>query len=72
MTEFWRYQEPENGFDATHRAASGGIHLTHGCIQLFCGFDEMLIASRIARWQANDAFVPLRAMANSISPGAPR
>jgi hypothetical protein len=65
-------QEPEKGCDATHRAASGEVHLTHGCIQLFCGFDEMLIASRSAFRQANGAFVPLCAMANSISPGAPR
>ena len=72
MTEFLQHQEPESGCDATHRAASGGIHPTHGCIQLSCGFDEMLIASRSAFRQANGAFVQLHAMANSISPGAPR
>ncbi|WP_303762382.1 hypothetical protein [Sphingobium yanoikuyae] len=60
------------GCDATHRADNSDTHLTHGCIQHFCGFDAMRIASRQTRGQGNGAIAPFSAMANSISAGAVR
>lgn len=55
------------GCDATHRASKSDTHRTHGCIQPFCGFDGMLIASREAQRYENGTIQPLPAMANSIS-----
>jgi len=60
------------GCDATHRASNSDTHLTHGCIQLFCGFDGMLIASRQTQERRNGIIPPFPAMADSISPGAAR
>lgn len=55
------------GCDATHRASNLDTHLTHGCIQHFCGFDGMLIASRQMPEDGNGVVSPFLAMANSIS-----
>jgi len=72
MVEPERQKARLQGCDATHRADNSDTHLTHGCIQLFCGFDEMLIASPQMQRRENGAIPPFHAMANSISPGAVR
>lgn len=60
------------GRDASHRTRSLDTHLTHGCIQHFCGFDAMRIASGQTGGHGNGAIPPFRAMANSISTVAVR
>lgn len=60
------------GCDATHRASNSDTHLTHGCIQRFCGFDGVLIASRKMRGCRNGIIPPLPVMAISIFAGAGR
>ena len=60
------------GHDATHRAQKVDTHPTHGCIEDFCGFGEMLIASRDDRLLQICAIPPFFAMADSISIGAKR
>ena len=72
MTELGEKQAMFWGCDATHRANNLDTHLTHGCIQLFCGFDEMLIASHQMQARRNGAIQPFSAMANSISPETTR
>jgi hypothetical protein len=72
MVEPGRQKAALQGCDATHRANNSDTHLTHGCIQLFCGFDGMLIASRQVGLHGNGIIPPFTAMANSISLGAAR
>lgn len=62
----------ERGRDATHRAQKVDTHPTHVCIEDFCGFGEMLIASRDDRFLQTCAIPPFFAMADSISTGADR
>lgn len=64
--------EEGRGRDATHRAQKVDTHPTHGCIEDFCGFGEMLIASRDDRRLQTRAFPPFFAMADSIAAGADR
>jgi hypothetical protein len=64
--------EEREGRDATHRAQKVDTHPTHGCIEDFCGFGEMLIASRDDRLLQICAIPPFFAMADSISTGADR
>ena len=60
------------GYDAMHRASNKDTHLTHGCIQHFCGFGAMLIASRQMQPLRIGAIPPFFAMADSISTGGAR
>ncbi len=55
------------GRDATHRAQKVDTHPTHGCIEDFCGFSEMLIAPRDDSLLQTFAIPPFFAMADSIS-----
>ena len=77
----WRISPKDNNFkktgegwgrDATHRARQVDTHPTHGCITAFCGFGEMLIASRGDSLLQTCAFPPFFAMADSIAIGAKR
>ena len=72
MSETALFQARLRGRDATHRTRNLDTHLTHGCIQHFCGFDGMLIASRQTRERGSSAILPFLAMANSISRSAAR
>lgn len=60
------------GHDATHRARKVDTHPTHGCIEDFCGFGEMLIASRSSDLLETPTIPLFFAMADSISSGAKR
>jgi hypothetical protein len=60
------------GHDATHQASNRDTHLTHGCIQHFCGFGAMLIASRQMQLRGIGSIPPFFAMADSISTGGAR
>lgn len=66
---FTRMEEGE-GRDASHRARKVDTHPTHGCIKDFCGFDEMLIASRDESILQTRVIPPFFAMADSIAIGA--
>lgn len=68
---FTRMEEGK-GRDATHRAQKVDTHPTHGCIKHFCGFGEMLIASRGDSILQTCVIPPFFAMADSISIGAKR
>ncbi|KEO89371.1 hypothetical protein EH31_12035 [Erythrobacter longus] len=59
--------EEREGRDATHRAQKVDTHPTHGCIEDFCGFSEMLIAPRDDSLLQTFAIPPFFAMADSIS-----
>jgi hypothetical protein len=58
------------GRDATHRAQKVDTHPTHVCIEDFCGFSEMLIASRDDGLLQTRVIPPFFAMADSIAIGA--
>ena len=64
--------EERGGRDATHRAQKVDTHPTHGCIKVFCGFGEMLIASRDESLLQTGEIPPFFAMADSISIGVKR
>ena len=75
----WRHKpkpgdilEARMGRDAAHRTRNLPTHPTHGCITLFCGFDEMLIASRPDERPRANAIAPFFAIAISIAIGAGR
>lgn len=75
----WRHKlqpcaflEARVGRDAAHRTRNLPTHPTHGCITLFCGFDEMLIASRPDERPRANAIAPFFAIAISIAIGAGR
>ncbi len=53
--------------DATHRAQKRDTHLTHVCIEDFCGFDGMLIASTQRRPPKNGAIAAFSEMLDSIA-----
>ena len=53
--------------DATHRAQKRDTHLTHVCIEDFCGFDGMLIASHQRRPSKNGAIAAFSEMLDSIA-----
>ena len=66
------FLEARMGRDAAHRTRNLPTHPTHGCITLFCGFDEMLIASRPDERPRANAIAPFFAIAISIAIGAGR
>lgn len=72
MDKNFTKMEMRGGRDATHRARKVDTHPTHGCIEDFCGFGEMLIASRDVSLLQTCAIAPFFAMADSISTGADR
>ena len=55
------------GHDAMHRARKRDTHPTHACSEDFCGFDGMLIASRLCRLLGTHAIPPFVAMADRIA-----
>lgn len=59
----------QNGRDTSYRTSNLDTHLTHGCIQLFCGSEEMLIASPQGKDCEKGGISGFFAMADSISPG---
>ena len=60
------------GHDTAYRTRNFHTHPTHGCIEDFCGFSEMLIAPRDDSLLQTFAIQPFFAMANSISIEAKR
>lgn len=60
------------GHDTAYRTRNFHTHPTHGCIEDFCGFGEMLIASRDVSLLQTRAIPPFFAMADSIAAGADR
>lgn len=60
------------GHDTAYRTRNFHTHPTHLCIEDFCGFDGMRIASRSGHLPGARAIPPFFAMADSISNGADR
>lgn len=60
------------GHDAMHRARKRDTHPTHACIEDFCGFDGMRIASRLRCSPGTHAIPPFFAMADRIAVEAVR
>jgi hypothetical protein len=60
------------GHDTAYRTRSFHTHPTHGCIEDFCGFDAMRIASRSGHLSKTSAIPPFFAMADRIAAGAGR
>ena len=72
MLETSHHQALSNGQDAAHQASKKDTHLTHVCIQHFCGFGEMLTAPPQAARPAKRVNPPWPAMADSIRQEAAR
>lgn len=60
------------GHDTAYRTRNFHTHPTHLCIEDFCGFEGMRIASRQRSKLAPHAIPPFVAMADSIATGADR
>ena len=60
------------GHDTAYRTRNFHTHPTHVCIEDFCGFEGMRIASRSGHLPKTRAIPPFFAMADSISTGADR
>ena len=62
----------KKGHDTAYRTRNLHTHPTHVCIEDFCGFGGMLIASRSGHLPGARAIPPFFAMADSIAAGADR
>jgi len=60
------------GHDTAYRTRNFHTHPTHVCIEDFCGFGGMRIASRPRSRPRTRAIPPFLAMADSIAAGADR
>lgn len=60
------------GHDTAYRTRNFDTHPTHLCIEDFCGFDGMRIASRSGHLPEILAIQPFVAIADSIATGADR
>lgn len=60
------------GHDTAYRTRNFHTHPTHGCIEDFCGFEGMRIASRSSLLPRTRAIPPFFAMADSIAFGGGR
>lgn len=60
------------GHDTAYRTRNFHTHPTHVCIEEFCGFERMRIASRSSTLPGSRAIPPFFAMADSIAAGANR
>ena len=60
------------GHDTAYRTRNFHTHPTHVCIEEFCGFDGMRIASLLSHRTRTRAIPPFFAMADSIATGAER
>ena len=60
------------GHDTAYRTRNFHTHPTHVCIEDFCGFEGMLIASPVDEGSQTRAIPPCFAMADSIAAGADR
>ena len=60
------------GHDTAYRTRNFHTHPTHVCIEDFCGFDGMRIASLLTHRTRISAIPPSFAMADSIATGAER
>lgn len=67
-----RKSEERRGHDTAYRTRNFHTHPTHACIEDFCGFDGMRIASRSVHQPRTRAIPPFLAMADSIATGADR
>jgi hypothetical protein len=60
------------GHDTAYRTRNFHTHPTHVCVEDFCGFEGMRIASHSGHLPKTPAIPPFFAMADSISVGANR
>lgn len=60
------------GHDTAYRTRNLYTHPTHGCIEDFCGFEAMRIASRWSHLPGIRAIPPFLAMENRIAIGTVR
>ena len=60
------------GHDTAYRTRNFHTHPTHVCIEDFCGFEGMRIASRSGHLPKTRAIPPFFAMADSIAAGVDR
>lgn len=60
------------GHDTAYRTRNFHTHPTHVCIEDFCGFEAMRIASYSGHLPETPAIPPFSAIADSIAPGTNR
>ena len=72
MSIDWRTTGEGEGHDTAYRTRNFHTHPTHVCIEDFCEFEGMRIASRPRSRLRTRAIPPFLAMADSIATGADR
>ena len=72
MPSDWRKTGEIRGHDTAYRTRNFHTHPTHGCIEDFCGFEGMRIASPSGHLSGTPAIPPFFAMADSTAFGAGR